>query len=140
MRRCNALGRDYLPTGTLLVALDRILYTRWEIIPDDFETSFSGWDYVTGPVFFRGIGIVNDCRLLGPQARLKDYSFPIPGSEHVEVDSHVGIGKPFLVERRFSGSLDSDEENQFHDQPDSGQSVFGRRRCCQALATVPIIA
>lgn len=77
--------------------MSRVL-ARWEIITDDFETGFSGWDYVPGAVFLRGIGIVDNHGLLGLQACLKDYSLPIPGSEHAEVDSYVGIGKLFLVE------------------------------------------
>ena len=48
------------------------------------------------------VGIIYDYGLTGFKAKVEQQTLPVAGSEHVQIDTHVGMKKMLLVIRAFS--------------------------------------
>ncbi len=106
--------RDALFPQPALVALKGGADFRFKVVPNHLETGGPGRDNITLPVLSRWVGVIYHKALPGFQAGRQDELFTVAGFQHIQVDTHMGIGKAFLEERALAGSLYPDEDNGLH--------------------------
>lgn len=118
-----SLLRDAGLARPLVVSGERLFRMRAEVVADDAQTAGARELYVPGALLDGGVGVVYDERLLGLDTGAQKELLPVTGLEHVEVDPEVGVEEACLVERRFPGRLDPDEDDRLHAAVPTGGST-----------------
>src|SRR5262245_18061948 len=123
-RAQDATERNLPVSRPLLVPPPAVLDSGLEVVAHHPEAGILRRPEVDRPLGPCRVRVVHHEPLAGLDARRQETLLPVPGLQHVQVDPQVRVEEPILVEGRFAGPLEADEDHGFHGlNPRSGLCI-----------------